>query len=652
MLKFTKKFYALLTGLFVFIVYLFTLAPSIVEIDTGELATVQAKLGIAHPTGYPLFALLGHLFYLLPLHLRKIYQLNLLTAVWCSLAVMVFVYTAKLILDNITAFVPEKLLIKGKKKAKDKKANAGANKAEAGKFEIPDIKKYLGAIFGGLVLGFGKTFWTQGTSVEVYSLQLFLFNLIILFLLKAYINKDNPAELKFFNPWMLFALFLALGFSNHMTTLFLIPAAAYLYFDKYKFNKISWQRIGYMLIVFIPVLLLFYSYLPLRAVQGPILNWGNPDTFAKIMRQIKGDQYHVWLFSSTAAAEKQLTYFVNNLPSEFLVNSFICIVGLIISFSKARKFFIFTGIMFLFTVLYAINYDIHDIDSYFLLAYVALAFFIVFGTVQILVLLKHAKYPYATAVSLLAIFMLVQIYFNYAEVNQSDVYTFEDYTKNIMNSCNKNSVIFTYEWDYLVSPSYYFQYAENFRPDITVVDKELLRRSWYYHQLNCNHPGLLNGIQPDVNNFLSAVAPFESNDKFDPNLLEADYRKIMTGLVETNIDKGNFYIAPELFEGEMQRGEFALPAGCTLVPDLFLFKVVKGNNYIPAPDPNFIIRFPKHRTDYINFIEQTVGSMLARRALYEMQFDKLDRAKIYIKKIKSDFPNYVLPPGLDDVLGK
>ena len=106
------------------------------------------------------------------------------------------------------------------------------------------------------------------------------------------------------------------------------PAAAYLYFEKYKFNKISFQRIGFMFIVFIPTLVLFYSYLPIRAVQNPILNWGNPDTLAKILRHVEGNQYHVWLFSSTAAAEKQFLYFINNLPSEFLVNSFICIVGL------------------------------------------------------------------------------------------------------------------------------------------------------------------------------------------------------------------------------------------------------------------------------------------------------------------------------------
>ena len=649
MLKFIKKFYAILTGFSVFIVYLFTLAPSVVEIDTGELATVQATLGIAHPTGYPLFTLLGHIFYLIPLHLSKIYQLNLLTAIWCSLAVMVFVYTAKFLLDNIKEFAPKKLLSKNKI---IKKTAVNVDKAGRDKNEIPEIKKYLSAVFGGLILGFSKTFWTQGTSVEVYSLQLFLFTLIILFLLKAYLNKDDPAVLKFLNPWMLFAFFLALGFCNHMTTLFLIPAAVYLYFEKYKFNKISCKRIGLMFIVFIPTLILLYSYLPIRAMQNPVSNWGNPATFTKILRHVKGDQYHVWLFSSTAAAKKQFLYFINNLPSEYLANSFICLVGLFASIFSARKFFIFTSILFLFTIAYSINYDIHDIDSYFLLAYIALAFFIVFGAVQILTLLKHTKHPYTIPASLIAIFLLVQIYFNYAEVNQSDVFTFEDYTKNILNSCSKNSVLFTYEWDYIVSSSYYFQYVENIRPDVTVVDKELLRRSWYYHQINCNYPKLFSGMRNDVNNFLTAVAPFESNDIFDPGLLEICYRKIMTDLVGTNIKSGNFYIAPELFENEMQKGEFTLPSGYTLVPDLFLFKVIKGKDYITAPDPNFRIRFPKERNDYINFIEQTVGSMLARRALYEMQFDKFDRAKIYIKKIKSDFPNYVLPAGLDDVLGK
>jgi len=57
LIVFAKKYYYLFTGLVVFIVYIFTLAPSVVQIDSGELAAVQATLGIAHPTGYPLFTI-------------------------------------------------------------------------------------------------------------------------------------------------------------------------------------------------------------------------------------------------------------------------------------------------------------------------------------------------------------------------------------------------------------------------------------------------------------------------------------------------------------------------------------------------------------------------------------------------------------------
>ena len=45
-----------------FIVYVRTLCPTVDFIDSGELATVAYTLGIAHPTGYPLFTLVGWIF--------------------------------------------------------------------------------------------------------------------------------------------------------------------------------------------------------------------------------------------------------------------------------------------------------------------------------------------------------------------------------------------------------------------------------------------------------------------------------------------------------------------------------------------------------------------------------------------------------------
>ena len=44
------------------VVYLATLAPTVTTGDSGELITAAATLSLAHPTGYPLYLLLGHAF--------------------------------------------------------------------------------------------------------------------------------------------------------------------------------------------------------------------------------------------------------------------------------------------------------------------------------------------------------------------------------------------------------------------------------------------------------------------------------------------------------------------------------------------------------------------------------------------------------------
>src|SRR5690606_14568872 len=103
-MKYIHKYFYLISGSIAFIVYLTTIAPSVIQIDTGELAAVQSTLGIAHPTGYPLFTILGYLFSLIPLPFSKIFQLNLLTAIYCSAAVAIFTFSSKLVLDNLNSF--------------------------------------------------------------------------------------------------------------------------------------------------------------------------------------------------------------------------------------------------------------------------------------------------------------------------------------------------------------------------------------------------------------------------------------------------------------------------------------------------------------------------------------------------------------------
>ena len=642
-MTFIKKYFFLLTSLFVFIIYIITSAPSVVQIDSGELAAVQATLGIAHPTGYPLFTMIGYLFSLIPLPMTKIFQLNILAAIYCSAAIGVFTYTIKFCLDNLSSF-KKKQPVRKESSKKEKKKSKDKNEKTEKPAEIPENLKLLTAVLGGLILAFSRTFWFQSTSVEVYSLHLTLITLIILFLLKAYVSSLENDKLI---NWLVFSFFLALGFTNHLTTILILPGVAYLYFSRYGFNSKSFKRLAIMILFFIPILVLIYSYLPIRASQNPLLDWGNPVDWERIYRHVTGKQYQVWLFTSFDSAGKQLNHFFTILPEEFYAGLALAFIGLFVSFFKARKLFLFMLITFLFAVLYSINYDIHDIDSYFLLAFIMIAFFAAFGVLKILEM-KSLQKNYTLI--LISFLIAIQFYFNFINVNQSGVYTFEDYTKATLNGVPKNSIVFSYQWDYFISASNYFQFVEDYRRDVTVIDKELLRRSWYYNQINTRDPNVLNGVRNEVNQFLVALQPFERGEKFDSNRLESLYRSIMTNLIATNIDKRDYFIGPELIDQEMKRGEFRIPEGCSLVPYLFFYKVSKTNDYVPAPDPDFTMRIASNSNIYIQNIENFVGKMLSERAFYEVKYGHTDRAKLYLKKILNDLPGFPLHPALQNLL--
>lgn len=647
-MKYIQKYFCLLLGFLAFLVYLTTLAPSLLEIDSGELATVQLTLGIAHPTGYPLFTILGYLLSFIPLSASKIYQVNLYAAISCAIGISIFAYTCKIILDNIDLFATG---IKNSKSSpqreykKDKKKGEPVRQVKEKVNELLPYFKYAAIVFGSIILALSKTYWEQSNGVEVYSLHAVFINLAILWVLKAYIkSRQEPGT--FNKYWLYFAGVLALCFSNHMTTILILPAIAYLYFSTYKLNSKSIKQIGLMLLVFFPILALIYLYLPIRSAQNPVLNWGQPTNLERLFRHISGKQYQVWMFSSAEAAQKQLSYFISNLPGELYLGLLISLAGIVYSFIKSRKFFWFFIISFLFTIAYVINYDIKDIDSYFLLSYISLGFFAVIGIYGILISLNADKKVLYACCGVLLVFCGIEFHFNQKETDKSDIYTFEDYTKSILNSCSHNSTLFSYEWDYFLAGTIYYQNVEHLRTDVTVVDKELLRRSWYFNQLNTSHPGLTKSYDNIVEQFKDALLPFERSEAFDGQRLETLYRAIMQKVISTGLEKGDVYLGPELVENELQRGELVLPDSVNIVPDLFLYKVTRNMGYVEAPLPNFKIRFPRTGNFYTDFIKNQAAVMLTRRALYELRNNKIDKVNIYVKKIKQDFPDYSLPKEL------
>jgi len=202
-----KYILAVSSGVVCFIIYLITLHPSVGFIDCGELAAVCYTFGVPHPTGYPLFLMIGFVFSHLPLPGTVIYKLNLLSAVESSAAVVITFYSVVVILENILP-----VYLKSKSKSKGGKKEFVEAKA-SNKTQI-----YLIALFVSILTGLTKTYWFEATQVEVYAAHslfiaiLFYYCIKILFSLKE-LNKKN---------WILLFLFFGLSFANHSTTIYFI----------------------------------------------------------------------------------------------------------------------------------------------------------------------------------------------------------------------------------------------------------------------------------------------------------------------------------------------------------------------------------------------------------------------------------------------
>lgn len=529
----TEKYVALSVSLSAFVLYAATANRSIDFIDSGELATVCHTLGIAHPTGYPVFTLVGWLFSHLPLGLRTIHQLNLMSSFFCA-AGLFFFFRSFILIGSL--FMPAPM-----------KDSGGKN----------PMAIYLPASVSASILGFSVTYWSQSTSIEVYSLHLFFLSLLIFFFLRSVFalrgEGDGGREL------VLFAYLLGLSFANHLTTILLAPAMIVFFFVRFHAGRRAWKRIA---ILALPFLAGFstYLYLPVRALSHPLMNWGNPADFERWFWHFSGKVYRVWIFSSTESAGRQLNYFARNLPGEFGYYPLILgLFGAALLFRKHRKLFYFSLLLFATTVFYSINYDIHDIDSYFLLAYAAFSVWICAGTAWLIHLgLRKVSPRLVLAVALVAGLSVIKI--NYDKVDEHDETVVESYARGMLASFEKDAVVISFQWDYFISAAYYLQAVEGERPDVVVIDKELLRRSWYYSQLADRYPGLFSSLKTELSGILGELNKFEKGLRYDPGTIEFNYRRIIRGIIEKNIQTRPVYVTPEI-EDEYISGYHKVPSG-------------------------------------------------------------------------------------------
>lgn len=559
---------AIFVAAIAFVVYLQTLAPSVDFIDAGELATDCATLGICHPTGYPVFTLIGWVFAHLPIASSVILRMNIMAAFFTALGAGGVVLLAN---ELFGFWMPKGLKRstgqknKGKTKARNlqkvkNKNHANISHASPQVALQDDIPSNMPALLGfatGIAAAFSSTWWSQSCSIEVYPVHLFFVPLVLMFFLRMLRVEGTE---KIGREGKLFAVLLGLSFANHMTTVLLAPACLYMFFARYGFARLAWRRILHLTPFFLAGLAL-YIYLPIRSAMYPPMDWGHPTTLGAFLRHVTGGQYKIWMFSGAGAAAKQWAYFWHRVPQEFtIVGALLALLGIWNMFNSAKvlrtHILAFTALLFFGCIFYSINYDIHDIDSYFLLAFLAVALWVGAGIMASsrLVAVTFRSRPVSpdispeshrdlkvTATILALLLGAIEIGLNYSEVDDSGNWMVEDYTKNILTNLPPNSIIFSTQWDFWVSGAFYFQAIEHIRPDVLVIDKAMFRdRPWYFAELVARKPEVMNRVKPEMDAFLRYLWAFDRGEKFDESAIAPAYEKFTSALVERNLDRPIF----------------------------------------------------------------------------------------------------------------
>ncbi|AFH48264.1 Hypothetical protein IALB_0552 [Ignavibacterium album JCM 16511] len=594
-LNFLSKFYHLIAGILVFLVYYSSTSRSIGENDSGELAAVQATWGIAHPTGYPLFSITGYIYSKLPIAEPLIFQLNLLQCIFNSLTVIVLIKIIEKILLNFKYFI------------NDKRFPAFSN------ISINQWTVLITSIIGGLTFAFSITFWKQSTRVEVYSLQIFLTSLI-LYLFIDILTKHLKSESSKNQQWYLIAILIGLAFSNHMMTLYLLPATIYLFFTINHFEKKSYILFVKLLLVSFSIAFFFYLLMMFRAQSDPPFTFMNePKSFPALIDYVRGKYYESKMFQGAESVRQQTIQFLNILSfnkqtgftgGEFgflIIPVFSGLLFVLIFFRRLRMLYILIIATSLFFVL---NYSIPDIDEYFLVIFLL---FSIASTIIIGVLATLAKKIQTIISAFFLTLIFWQLYTNFPEIDRSNDYVVEDYSREVLKHIPANKILLTSDWPLFAAPSFFLQYALGYRKDIEVLGIEMLP---------------LPSYKLDVKKRFGSVE----------NLLKDDY-----------------YITFDVFKDYIRKGKFNL-GDKTIIPEGLCFRLSDDKNYsdyYPIPKK---MRFLNKRTIFHEYIYHLTGFMLEARARYEIENGKIDKAKMLLMLIKKDYPDYSISPDLKTYL--
>jgi tetratricopeptide (TPR) repeat protein len=228
---------AAVLGALVFVVYALGACPTIYVGDSGELVAAVGVLGIPHPSGYPLYVLLGHLWTLIVPLGSVAYRMSLFSAVCAAGACAVLHHLCRRLGLRAPA-----------------------------------------AAMAALLLAFAPSLWGEANVQRVYALNT-LFVMLVTWWTLAWRDSGRDRDL------LLACLLCGVGAANHTFMGFVAFAVGLFALATRPALVRRWKMLLAMPAAAL-LGLLPYAYLPLRSRMDPPLDWGNPETLDTFMKVI------------------------------------------------------------------------------------------------------------------------------------------------------------------------------------------------------------------------------------------------------------------------------------------------------------------------------------------------------------------------------
>jgi hypothetical protein len=351
-----------IVGLGVLILYAVTAAPSLVALydDSLEFQLVAPTFGIAHPTGYPLYTLLGGLWsrVIFPFG-NWAWRMNIFSAVIGAATIAVlFLLAGRLASGN----------------------------------------PWTG-IAAALAFALSPIWWSQTTIAEVYALH-GLFVAMILYVVTAdrrwnaqFATRNSqlaPRNTQFATRPTQHAtrntqhalrirylfLLLGLGLTHHRTTALLLPGIAlYLLWTVPGIWRPQRAWIGWMLALLAPLLL--YAYIPLRATMGAVdLEGAYVNTWTGFWDHVLARGYTGFFAENPLAVHRSPADWLALFVAQFgWIGLILGIAGIVLGLLNARlrPAWGLITVTLIVNLLFAANYQVADAEVFAIPTFLCLA---------------------------------------------------------------------------------------------------------------------------------------------------------------------------------------------------------------------------------------------------------------------------------------